>query len=123
MHKEKKSFVKSKNTSKASLFIAVVAAIAASLCCVGPLLLLTLGIGGAWMSNLTALEPVRPFAIAFTILFLGIAFWKLYIRPTCDDPNLCKKPSNVRLQKIIFWVITLLATILLSFPWYAFLFY
>jgi hypothetical protein len=42
---------------------AVFAAIGASVCCVGPLLLLSLGIGGAWMSTLTSMEVVRPFFI------------------------------------------------------------
>lgn len=40
-----------------SLAAAAVAAILASACCLGPLVLLTLGLGGAWVSNLTGLEP------------------------------------------------------------------
>lgn len=59
----------------------VLAAVAASLCCVGPLVLLTLGMGGAWVSNLTALEPYRPIFIGVTLLFLGLAFRKLYLVP------------------------------------------
>ena len=44
---------------RGSLVAGVLAAIGASVCCVGPLVLLTLGIGGAWIANLTALEPTR----------------------------------------------------------------
>ena len=42
---------------KGSLVAGVLAGIGASVCCVGPLVLLALGIGGAWIGNLTALEP------------------------------------------------------------------
>ena len=45
------------------------AAIGASICCVGPLLLLSLGIGGAWVSTLTSMESVRPF---FYLAYLGL---------------------------------------------------
>ena len=45
---------------KGSLVAGALAAIGASVCCVGPLVLLALGIGGAWIANLTALEPLRP---------------------------------------------------------------
>ena len=38
----------------------VVGAFLASACCIGPLVLLTLGISGAWIGNLTALEPYKP---------------------------------------------------------------
>jgi mercuric ion transport protein len=36
---------------KGSLVAGALAAIGASVCCVGPLVLLTLGIGGAWASR------------------------------------------------------------------------
>jgi hypothetical protein len=42
----------------------VLAGIGASACCVGPFLLLSLGIGGAWIGHLTTLEPYRPIFIA-----------------------------------------------------------
>ena len=62
----------------------------ASACCVGPLLLLSLGIGGAWIGHLTALEPYRPVFIVLTVLFLGLAFWKLYIMPrSCTIKDQC----------------------------------
>lgn len=63
---------------KGSLIASVLAAVGASVCCVGPLVLLTLGIGGAWVSNVTALEPLRPWFLATTLLFLGLAFRHLY---------------------------------------------
>ena len=56
-------------TAGRSLVAAILAAIGASVCCVGPLVLLALGIGGAWIGNLAALEPYRPaFAAALAPL-------------------------------------------------------
>jgi len=46
-----------------SLLVGVVAGFGASVCCVGPLVLLALGMSGAWIGNLTALEPFRPYLI------------------------------------------------------------
>ncbi|MFX8832921.1 mercuric transporter MerT family protein, partial [Acinetobacter baumannii] len=64
-------------TGKSSLLAGTLAAIGASVCCVGPLILLALGIGGSWIANLTAMEPYRPFFIGLTLLFLGLAFRQL----------------------------------------------
>ncbi|HEV2273580.1 MAG TPA: mercuric transporter MerT family protein [Acidobacteriaceae bacterium] len=61
----------------------VLAGIGASACCVGPVLLLSLGLGGDWIGHLTALEPYRPIFIWLTALFLGAAFRKLYLSPQC----------------------------------------
>ena len=55
-----------KLTGKGSLIAGVLAAIGASVCCVGPLVLLALGIGGSWVGSLTAMEPYRPFLIGLT---------------------------------------------------------
>jgi len=68
-------------TGKGSLIAGVLAAISASVCCVGPLVLLALGIGGSWISSLTAMEPYRPVFIGMTLLFLWMAFRKLYLVP------------------------------------------
>ena len=74
-------------TGKTSLLAGVAAAIGASACCVGPLVLLALGIGGSWISNLTAMEPYRPIFIGLTLLFLGLAFRQLYLVPQVCAPG------------------------------------
>ena len=51
-------------TGSGALFVGGVAAVLASTCCLGPLLLVALGLSGAWIGNLTRLEPYRPFFIA-----------------------------------------------------------
>jgi len=105
------------------LVASMLAAIGASLCCVGPLVLLTLGIGGAWIANLTALEPMRPWFIAATLLFLGLAFRRLYLQPqVCEPGAVCTEPIVLERQRLIFWVVALALFALLSVPWLAPLF-
>ncbi len=109
---------------KGSLVAGVLAAIGASVCCVGPLVLLTLGIGGAWVSNLTALEPVRPFFMAVTLLFVGMAFRRLYlVRQVCEPGTPCADPRTVGRQRLIFWLVTGAVVALLAVPLAAPLFY
>ena len=69
----------------------------ASVCCVGPLVLLMLGIGGAWIGNLTAFEPYRPLFIGLTLLFLGLAVRRLYRVPqSCAPGATCADPQALR---------------------------
>ncbi len=99
---------------------AIMAAIGASACCVGPLLLLSLGIGGAWMSTLTSMTAVRPFFFVLTLLFIWLGFVKLYLSDEdCTEADACVSPKVRRNQRIIFWIGTIAILLLLSFPWLA----
>jgi mercuric ion transport protein len=99
---------------------AILAAIGASLCCVGPLLLLSLGIGGAWMSTLTSMETVRPFFFIVTLIFIGLGYRKLYLIPeSCEEGQACAVPEVKQRQRMIFWIGSVLILLLLAFPWYA----
>ncbi len=110
----------SSQTGQGSMIAAVLAGIGASLCCVGPLVLLTLGIGGSWISTLTALEPIRPLFIGITLVFIFLAFRKLYLLPvSCEIDRPCAKPETRRNQRIIFWIVSTLIIALLAFPYYA----
>lgn len=105
---------------KISLVAGALAAIGASVCCVGPLLLLMLGIGGAWIANVTAFEPLRPWFTFTTLAFLGLAFRGLYLQPQVCEPGVaCAEPIVLRRQRKIFWVVALLLFALLSVPWLA----
>lgn len=109
---------------KNSMVAGALAAIGASLCCVAPLVLLALGVGGAWMSNLTALEPIRPFFFAATLIFLGLAWYGLYRAPRdCAPGTLCAVPQTLQRQRLIFWLVTVLLAMLLAVPLAAPLFY
>ncbi len=107
-----------------STVAAGLAAIGASLCCIGPLVLIALGIGGTWVSYLTALEPYRPIFVGITLIFLFLAFRKLYILPRqCAPDQACAIPSVLRNQRIIFWIVTILLVALLTFPYYGLMFF
>lgn len=110
--------------SKHTLIAGVLAGIGASLCCVAPLILLSFGIGGAWMAMLTAFEPARPWFVGLTLFFIGLAFRKLYLTaPACGPGKQCADDNVIRKQRVIFWTVTIPLIGLLAFPWFAFLFY
>lgn len=94
-----------------------VAAILASACCLGPLVLVTLGFTGAWIGNLTLLDPYRPIFIgaALVALFLG---WRRIYRPAqaCKSGGVCAAPQVQAAYKLIFWVVALLVLVALGFP-------
>jgi len=99
---------------------AIVGAVAASVCCVVPLVLLALGISGAWVSSLTVLQPYRPIFIIVTLLFLGYAFYRVYRKPKeedCEPGSYCANPKSDRINKIALWTVTLLVIGLLVFPY------
>ena len=109
--------------AKGSLLAGVAAGIGASVCCVGPLVLLALGIR-AWIGSLTALEPYRPIFIGLTLLFLGLAFRKLYLaRRVCTPENSCAEPRAIRRQRLTFWTVAALLLSLLMVPVIVPLFY
>lgn len=101
---------------------AVVAAVAASLCCVGPFVLLALGVSGAWIGQLTLFEPYRPLLMAVTLGLLGFAFYRVYRKPkaeVCEPGSYCANPRSDRINKTVLWVVTLLVLGLLAFPYWA----
>ena len=110
--------------AKGSLVAGVLAGIGASVCCVGPLVLLALGISGAWIGTLTALEPYRPLFVGLTLLFLGLAFRNLYVVPqVCAPGTPCADPKTSRRQRLTFWTVAVLMLGLLAVPSLAPLFY
>jgi mercuric ion transport protein len=107
-----------------SVLAGMLAAIGASACCAGPLLLVVLGAGGAWGSRLVALEPLQPFFVAAALAFFGLAFHRLYRRPAaCAPGQVCAVPAVRRRQRVTFWIVAAFAVVLMSFPLYAPLFY
>lgn len=110
----------SQNKERRTIIGVIVAAIAASVCCVGPLVLLALGIGGAWVGNLTAIEPFRPYLMGLTFIILGYAYYKIYRKPKaeeCAPGSYCANPKSDRINKITLWISTVFVILLLSFPY------
>ena len=99
---------------------AVCSAIAASICCLGPLLLAVLGLGGGAL--LLKFEPYRPYFLVATAGLLGGAFYFTYRQPPpqeCDPGSLCARPAGRKGQKIALWVVTLLIVLIAAFPYYS----
>ncbi|PKH70386.1 mercuric transport protein [Stenotrophomonas sp. Betaine-02u-21] len=101
-----------------------VAAILASACCLGPLVLVTLGFSGAWISNLTALDPYRPIFIGAALVALFFA-WRRIFRPVrvCAPDEACAAPQVRKAYKVLFWIVAALVLIALVFPYLMPLFY
>ena len=96
------------------------AAIGASACCAGPLVLVILGVGGAWGSRLIALEPFQPYLVALAMIFFAFAFYRLYRSQEACAPNeVCAVPAVRSRQRMIFWVVSAFAAALIVFPLYA----
>ncbi|MDP3589336.1 MAG: mercuric transporter MerT family protein, partial [Methylobacter sp.] len=80
-------------------------------------MLLSLGIGGAWMTTLTAMESVRPFFIILTLFFIALGYRKLYLRPyRCEEGQICIVSHIQHRQRLMFWLGTAFILILLAFP-------
>lgn len=111
-------------SARTSLIAGTATAIGASLCCVGPLMLLALGVGGTWIGNFTALEPYRPLFVSLTLLFLGLAFRGLYLVPqVCGPGAACADPRVAKRRRLTFWITAAPLLGLLAAPWFAPLFY
>ena len=110
--------------TRSSLLAGAAAAIGASACCAGPLVLVLIGAGGAWGSRLLALAPLQPFFVAAAVAAFGFAFHRLYLkREVCVPGEVCAVPAVRTRQRAIFWIFAVAATALMTFPLYAELFY
>jgi mercuric ion transport protein len=103
----------------------VLGAVLASTCCIVPLLLVTIGISGAWIGNLTALEPYSIYFTIAALAFVGLGFWHVYFRKgaECVDGYYCARPQSRRITKIALWAAALLLLVNMTMGWWAPLFY
>lgn len=100
------------------------AAVLASTCCLGPLVLVGLGFSGAWIGNLTVLEPYRPIFIGASLVALFFAGHRIF-RPAraCSPGAVCAIPHVRRTYKLVFGVVAVLVLVALGFPYILPLFY
>lgn len=96
------------------------AALAAASSCVVPFVLFVAGVSGAWIGNLTALEPYQPIFIGVALACLGGGFYAVYRKPTrvdCVEGSYCARPVSDRIAKIGLWFATALVLVALGFPY------
>ncbi len=103
----------------------VAGALLASTCCIVPLVLLTIGVSGAWIGNLTALQPFKPYFAAVALVFVGLGFRQVYFRPaaSCAEGTLCSRPRSSAIVRSALWIAALLVASALTVNWWAPLFY
>lgn len=115
--------VKNSRLGNLPLVGTVLAGLAASLCCIVPLVLVMAGLGGAWISIFSVMEPWRPLFLGLTAIFVAWGWYRLYRHPaTCAPGEACAVPAGLHRQRLLFWMVTAVIAILVAFPWYAHLF-
>jgi copper chaperone CopZ len=110
-----------KSSSKRLLGVSLVVAVAASLCCITPILALLAGIGGI-ASAFSWLEPLRPILIGTTVLLLVFAFYRAYKPKNKNTDCACEndsKKENFINSKGFLWIVALVSILLLTFPYYS----
>ncbi len=101
----------------------ILSAIAASLCCITPVLAIIAGASGL-ASSFSWIEPARPYFIGLTIIILGIA-WYQQLKPRKQADCNCEsgeKPKFLQ-SKGFLPIVTIFAGLMLTFPMYAGIFY
>lgn len=97
----------------------VTAALIASLCCLGPVVLVFLGVGS--IAAFSAFEAYRPYLIGVTVALIGLAFYLTYRKREvkCEDGT-CKMESASKWAKTGVWTVTVLAGLAVGFPYLGF---
>lgn len=96
----------------------ILASIAASFCCIGPLVAVILGIGT--FGAATAFEAARPYLLAVTAVLLAGAFYLTYRKRevACEDGT-CTASTASRTSKFMLWIATLVVIAFATFPYYS----
>jgi len=99
----------------------ILGALAASSCCILPVVLFSLGVSGAWIGNLTRLAPYQPYFIAATLVCLGAGYWLVHraSKRVCADGEACARPLPNRLVKATLVAATILVIAALGFDFLA----
>ncbi len=105
--------------AKASLAGGIIAGIGASICRVGPLVLVALGFGGAAAGLIAFFTPLRPIFIGLALPLLGFAAYRLFFVPrVCAPGTVCADPRALRNQRLLFIAAAIVTAALVAFPWY-----
>lgn len=106
--------------SKGPLIGGVASGFVASVCCIGPLVFASLGIGGAMAGLVAFLAPWREVFIGLALLFVGLAGYRLFFAArVCAPSGVCVDARALRNQRIAFVAVAILVAALAAFPWYA----
>ena len=93
----------------------IVGAVAASACCIGPLLAVGLGIGG--LGAAAQLEAYRPYFLGGTFVMLGAAFYFTYRKDDSCEDDACEARVG-RTQKLLLWLVAVATLGLAAFSYF-----
>lgn len=98
-------------------------AVAASLCCITPVLALLGGASGL-ASSFSWIEPFRPYLIGLTVLVFAFA-WYQKLKPQKQVDCNCEADTKKSFwqSKLFLGIVTVVAALLITFPYYAKTFY
>lgn len=105
---------------KSLTFASILAAGVASLCCIGPLAAVGLGLGS--FGAATLFEDLRPYLLGLTALLLAGAFYLSYRKTPaaeCADGSCAVSPEKKRKQRALLWLSTVAVAALAAFPYYS----
>jgi mercuric ion transport protein len=96
-------------------------ALAASSCCILPVVLFSLGISGAWIGNFTQLAPYKPYFVIATAVFVACGYWLVYrsSKLACADGEACARSLPNRIVKIVLVTATVLVIAAFGFDYVA----
>ena len=94
----------------------VAAAFASALCCAGPLLAVAVGVSGAGLSS--TFQPLRPYFLGATFLFLGLGFYLVHReeKNACEPDKPCAEPNVRKGMKTMLWIATGVAAVFATYP-------
>ena len=94
---------------------AIIAAIAASLCCLGPALLGAMSIAGIGIGGL---HKYRPLFVVLSLVLVSIGFFLVYgkKKDTCEDGT-CHPKNTSKMNKVILWLATLAVAFFIAYPY------
>lgn len=103
----------------------VLTAVAASLCCITPVIALLAG-GSSIAASFSWIEPARPYLIGLSIAVLALA-WYLKLKPAKANDMDCNcestKKTSFFQSKTFLGIVTVFAILMMTFPLYAKVFY
>ena len=108
----KKTFVQSSAAIGSFLMV-----IGASACCIIPFTLFSIGVGGAWIGNLTAMSEYRSIFIFVGLGFLAAGYWHVFKRPVLSSGEACITPFSQRINQTVVILASLLMLVVIVWPY------
>ena len=108
----KKTFVQS-STAIGSFLMAI----GASACCIIPFTLFSMGVGGAWIGNLTVMSGYRSIFIFVGLGFLAAGYWQVFRQPVLSSGEACITPFSQRINQTLVILASLLMLTAIAWPY------